>query len=77
MSDNEYQIVIDNTVPIPIKGNSAKKYPFGGMQVGDSFALPISEYSKLQRAAHSYGNWHKKKFTVRNEGETVRVWRIK
>ena len=69
-------MIIENNVPVPSDISGTRKYPFNKMQVGDSFALPVAHYKRLQRAAHAYGDYHGLKFSVRNQGETVRVWRV-
>lgn len=54
------------------------KYPFGEMEVGDSFKFPKSEIYKIRTAASFYGKRKNKKFTVRKiNNEEFRVWRIK
>lgn len=63
---------VDKEVPVPPHGNA--KYPFGDMEVGDSF------YAKMKRntvasAASVHGKRSGMKFIVRNEGDGVRVWR--
>lgn len=53
------------------------KYPFGDMEVGDSFFAENIKTSCLANAAHQYGTRHNMKFTCRKEGTGSRVWRIK
>lgn len=51
---------IDKQFPIPVK------YPFAGMQVGDSFAVPPDvKRPAVTVAAMRYGRKHGMRFTVR------------
>ena len=63
---------IEKNVPVP------KKYPFAGMQVGDSFAVPPDvKRPAVTVAAMRYGRQHGMKFTVRQVADkTFRCWRI-
>ena len=66
------QPLIDKNVPLP------KRYPFEGMQVGDSFAVPPEvKRATVNVAAMRYGRKHGVKFTVRLTADrTLRCWRI-
>ncbi len=72
---------IEKGVPIPEKGNKESKYPFNEMEVGDSAV--IIEYTpenmrKINSILYYYTQKNKgKKFTQRQEGDKIRVWRIK
>ena len=63
---------VEKNVPIP------QKYPFAGMQVGDSFAVPPDvKRPAINVAAMRYGLKHGMKFTVRlTPDRTYRCWRI-
>lgn len=63
---------IDKQFPIPVK------YPFAGMQVGDSFAVPPDvKRPAVTVAAMRYGRKHGMRFTVRQVADkTFRCWRI-
>jgi hypothetical protein len=63
---------VEKGVPLP------SKYPFAGMQIGDSFAVPNEvKRQAVSVAAHSYGKEHGQKFTVRlMPDRTLRCWRI-
>jgi hypothetical protein len=63
---------VEKNVPIPVK------YPFAGMQVGDSFAVPSNiRREMVSVAAIRYGRKHGMKFTVRQMPDrTYRCWRI-
>lgn len=63
---------IDKQFPIPVK------FPFAGMQVGDSFAVPPDvKRPAVTVAAMRFGRKHGMKFTVRQVADkTFRCWRI-
>lgn len=70
-------VKIEKSVPIPEgSGKGSKKYPFGEMEVGDSF------YTENNGVVASVSYWRSrnapnKEFVTRKEGEGRRVWRIK
>jgi len=75
-----YNVVSD--IPLPVRktyNKRASKYPFGQMQVGDSFYAE-KKPSALLSAAYSFrksndlGHWS---FKVRPEGDGTRIWRSK
>lgn len=74
-------IAIEKAVPIPPPRQSAAKYPFADMEVGDSFWLPYSEPVRrnLHNCARSYAKHHRATFAVRKLLEhdewIVRCWR--
>jgi hypothetical protein len=59
---------------VPIIGR--QKYPFGEMEVGDSFLADEALLDRLRAAAAHFGKNHNKKFAVRQVPEGVRVWRV-
>lgn len=63
---------IDKQFPIPVK------YPFAGMQVGDSFAVPPDvKRPAVTVAAMRFGRKHDMRFTVRQVADrALRCWRI-
>ena len=67
---------ISRAVPIP---KARVLYPFPQMEVGDSFLVegPHDKVagSRLRSAASDYGRRHGKAFSVRVEGDDLRVWR--
>jgi hypothetical protein len=71
---------IDDNVSLPPRHNSYSKYPFGKMEIGQSFALPIATGLRAREAAIMYGKRHGVKFTSRTltEGgeKVVRIWRV-
>jgi hypothetical protein len=71
-------IKIEKNVPIPKPRSNYSKYPFGEMEVGDSFVVLDEDRTKIAPAVSWYGKRNNKKFTVRNLPDGVcRVWRIK
>lgn len=79
LTTGEYQMTfkIEKGVPLPPKRSRGKTmYPFGQMEVGDSFAIPhkkfASAYKSLQNVP-DYKGW----FASRKlDDGTVRFWRI-
>ena len=72
-------ISLDSTVPVP-KEYPQAKYPFGSMEVGDSFVVPNELRQRVAGAASQYTRRsdYKIKFTTRSMGDgTVRIWRTK
>jgi hypothetical protein len=65
-------VKVDKNIPIPVK------FPFAGMQVGDSFAVPPDvKRPAVTVAAMRFGRRHGVKFTVRQVADkTYRCWRI-
>ena len=71
-------IKIDKNVILPPPNNIGLDrtiYPFGQMEVGDSFFLVIG-VKKISSAAYHFGKRNEMKFSVRSEGKGCRVWRI-
>ena len=73
---------IEKNVDIPRKKTGPKtgpKYPFYKMKVGDSFRFPKDDYVKVTGAANQYARSKERKvgFTVRANGKSARIWRIK
>lgn len=70
-------IKIDKIIPIP-ESKRKNKYPFATMKKGDSFFMPSTPEdigklrSNLLASAARHG-----KFTTRQEGNGIRIWRIK
>jgi|SanBayMetagenome_1026888.scaffolds.fasta_scaffold106850_3 hypothetical protein len=65
-------VKVDKNIPIPVK------FPFAGMQVGDSFAVPPDvKRPAVTVAAMRFGRRHGMRFTVRQVADkTYRCWRI-
>jgi len=74
---------IEKRIPIPsIKSGTQKvKYPWGGMDVGDSFLIKATDKLKMQANIMQSANRYKKDFphfkiVTRSIKNGVRVWRI-
>jgi hypothetical protein len=65
-------VKVEKDVPLPVK------FPFAGMQVGDSFAVPPDvKRPAVTVAAMRFGRKHGMRFTVRQVADkTYRCWRI-
>lgn len=68
-------IKIEHGVEIP-SARVVYAYPYGDMDVGDSFCVPVEARQKVLNA-----NWKASKrlgmrFRAKTEGEVVRVWRV-
>lgn len=51
-------------------------YPFGQMEIGDSFKVPSDKLISVRNASSIYGTRNGKKYTVRKmEDGTHRCWR--
>lgn len=61
---------VEKGIPLPEKAER-NKWPFGAMEVGDSFAFPPELSRTVRNAASSYQRNREVKFTIR-EG---RCWR--
>jgi hypothetical protein len=72
---------VEKDIPLaPWHTNGGKaKYPFKGMEIGDSFAVDAVPHSKVSNAARSWAQNHGGKFTVRKMPGTdsFRCWRVK
>lgn len=70
---------IEKGVPYNPNGLGPRgKYPFHGLEVGDSFwvGLDVSQQSAVSGAAFQHGSRHGKVFRTQREGDGTRVWRI-
>lgn len=80
---------IEHNIPIPPKNENRLykyKYPFGSMEVGDSFLIKTGLTAKKRNTRRSSMNHSLKKYnkqyspitiTTRIDGENIRVWRTK
>lgn len=67
---------IEKGITVPNTNRQKSIYPFGKMDVGDSFGVPREEREKLRRAATNYGKKNAAKFVVKTSDEEARVWRV-
>ena len=86
--DKETGITIDIGIPLPEDRRSNTKYPFGNMEVGDSFFVQVAAgdngdrlKNRLSQASRTFGKRQdpERKYILRtrleNEISGVRVWR--
>jgi len=66
-------IKIENGIPVP---PVRAVWPFGEMEVGDSFLVPAGREKAAKSSAWTYGRKHGIRFTARMEKKGVRIWRI-
>jgi hypothetical protein len=75
----EERYKIEHGVAMPKSHGRCLKYPLDEMEVGDSFAIPGSDVSKVRNAAKMFGVRNNRKYSVRCvdpiKGE-YRCWRI-
>lgn len=79
---NQTEFPIEQGVPIP-RLAPHRLYPFGDMDVGDSFFIALKEgefkamtIRKVRSAASYYGRRNGKKYVTRRVSGGLRVWRI-
>lgn len=78
-SKQSVEIPVDKGVPMPVvvKEFGRAKYPFGKMEVGDSFKVASDLIRSARNAAYLYGIRNGMRFSCRRVDEqTFRVWRI-
>lgn len=73
------QFKIEKGIAVPTIGRRGRrpKYPWAGMKVGDSFVVTGHDGNSIRSAASIAGIRNKMQFTVANEANGHRVWRIK
>ena len=79
LKDPQRKFAIESGIPIAPGKAANLIYPFGGMEVGESFAIGIS-YREVAAVKAAVYQWNKKhppmKFVVRRVGAAHRCWRI-
>lgn len=71
---NGFEIKIEKGISIPTGKN---KYPFAEMQVGESFAVPLSMKNNVRTNLNQFKLRHKDfSFATRANDKEVRVWRV-
>lgn len=63
---------IDKGIPAP--SGRSHKYPFSGMEVGDSFAYQAEDHRKVLASVHAYARRFGQKFKVSKHH--LRCWRL-
>lgn len=69
-------ILVETGIAIPPRRHKSK-YPFAQMKVGDSFAVPDGNHSKVRAAIGDFtkGGTQAWKFTLQKFGDGYRCWR--
>lgn len=68
-------IAIDKGIPVPPHNRTT--YPIKYMKVGDSFFVHNTEMRQsVYKQCWEFKKTHAAKFTIKNEKEGFRVWRI-
>ncbi len=68
---------IDKDIPLPVKrGGGNAKWPWGELEVGDSFLMPRT-LSSASGQAVTHAKKTGRKYACRTEAEGIRVWRVK
>lgn len=67
-------IPIDKNMPIPPRAQ--RKYPWGEMEIGDSFFVKGRNVKDFHAQIYMAGRRFKRKFALRKTDEGIRVWRI-
>lgn len=65
---------IDSHIPVPTQQSSCK-YPYGSLEVGQSFLAADGNASSIRSGASQFGKRNNKKFRVSKTREGIRVWR--
>jgi hypothetical protein len=71
---NMRQITIQKGLPMPETRGRRASYPFGEMEVGDSFA---TTRRTVRACSWQHSKRTGKKFICRKDGNRIRVWRTK
>lgn len=70
---------VEKNIPIPARtktGGRKPLYPWGKMEVGDSFAFPkTTKKTTASSLAYRQGKMNHKKFAIRVMAEGIRCWR--
>ena len=72
-------VQIDKDVPLsndPRLGGSRKKWPWGEMEVGDSFLMKGASIGSASRGAFDAKHRYKRQFACRTVEGGIRIWRI-
>lgn len=71
------EITVDKGIPIPDRQRGGGKYPWGTLDVGDSFFVEgdAKRVKALQGAVSNVGRRLGRTFTTRRLDNGVRIWR--
>lgn len=67
--------VIEKGVPLPANFRR-DRYPFGAMEVGDSFAVPTRKVRAAISSASQHGKRTGRKYVSRKSDDGIRIWRV-
>lgn len=70
---------IEKGIPAPPERDTPFRYPFGQLEVQDSFFVPAENTGTIPRvraAAAMYAKRHGMKFVTKQSDGGIRVWRI-
>lgn len=68
--------VEDGAPPPPPPRACTRRYPFAGMEVGQSFPAPLGDRERIQSAASHMRRTRGMRFVVRRVDDfTIRIWR--
>ena len=73
--DSKYEI--EKNISMPKARSSKYNFPFDEMEIGNSFFVDKSEFSRARASASIYGKANNKKFETRVGAKGGRVWRTK
>ena len=75
---NKLKIKFEKNVPIPPANRKASIYPFSDLELGGSMHVEVTgkDLTRVQTAAHKFGQYHGLKFTTRRSDTGIRIWRI-
>lgn len=73
-----FEYPIEKGVPMPPAAIGGYKYPFGMMEVGDSFPIlepDMEQLKKIRSAACIYGKNNGRQFSIKKDPEAPGSWR--
>ena len=68
-------IQVERGIELP-KPRVVFAYPYEGMDVGDSFVVPLSARAKVLNANYRASKRLGMRFQAKTDGEVIRVWRV-
>jgi hypothetical protein len=69
------EIVLERDVEMPLP-RVVFAYPYEGMEIGDSFTVPVSARARVLNANYRASKRLSMRFQAKTEGDVVRVWRV-
>lgn len=66
-------IRIESGIPMP---PSRTKYPYAQLAVGDSFSVELSKARSVSACVRAHARRTGYRYSVRRDGDCVRVWRV-